>query len=137
MSEFSNPLQVAVFNRLEAALPSRRIYDDPPNQPDGMPENLFPYVTIGHDTITPFDTDGSIGASATITLHVWSRKNGKKQAKQILGELYSALNRQAVSLSAAGYHFVDSLFEFSEVLEEVDGKTRHGIIRFRITMEKI
>lgn len=137
MSAFSNPLQLAVFNRLTAAMPSRRIYDDPPNQPDGMPESLFPYVTIGHDTLAPFDTDTSIGTSATITLHVWSRKNGKKEAKEILGELYTALNRQAALFSAVGYTFVDCLHEFSEVIEEVDGKTRHGITRFRITMEKL
>lgn len=137
MSEFSLPLQLAVLTRLTTAMPSSRIYDDPPNQPDGMPNSEFPYITIGDDTLVPWDTDGSLGVSATITIHVWSRKNGRKEAKDILGQLYTALNRQAANLSATGYTFIDCLHEYSEVVEEVDGKTRHGITRFRITMEKV
>lgn len=137
MSGFSSPLQQAVFNRLVAAMPSFSIYDDPPNQPDGFPAADFPYITVGDDTVVPWDTDDSLGANCTVTLHVWSRKNGKKETKDILGQIYLALNRQAANLSAAGYRFIDSLHERTEIIEEVDGKTRHGIIRFRITMEKI
>lgn len=136
MSEFSVPLQQAVYNRLVAALPGYRIYDDPPNQPDGIADADFPYITVGEDTVQAWDTDGSLGANCTVVLHVWSRKNGKKEAKTILGLLYTALNRQAANLTAAGYTFIDALHESSEVVEEVDGKTRHGIIRFRLTMEK-
>lgn len=136
MSLFSSPLQQAVYSRLTAFLPSLRIYDDPPNQPDGMPEADFPYTTIGDDTVVPWDTDTSLGANCTITLHVWSRKNGKKEAKTILGQLYTALNREANFLYAPGFRFIDCLHESTEIIEEVDGKTRHGIIRFRITMEK-
>lgn len=136
MSLFSTPLQQAVYSRLTSFLPSRRIYDDPPNQPDGMPESEFPYITIGDDTVSPWDTDETLGASCTVTLHVWSRKNGKKETKAILGELYTALNREANFLYASGFRFVDCLHEFTEIVEEVDGKTRHGITRFRITMEK-
>jgi hypothetical protein len=136
MSEFFNPLQLAVYNRLVAAMPTRRIYDSPPNQPDGMPDSSFPYVVIGDDTLAPFDTDDAVGTSATVTIHVWSRYNGRKEVKTILGQLYSALNRQAPALSAAGYYFIDSLYEFGDIIEEADGKTRHGVCRFRITMEK-
>jgi len=137
MSEFFTPLQQAVYTRLVAALPTRRIYDSPPGQPDGRPLSDFPYIVIGDDTLAPFDTDDSTGASATVTLHVWSRYDGSAEVKLILGEIYTALNRQSGNLTAAGYSFIDALFEFGDVIREADGKTRHGVCRFRINMEKV
>ena len=136
MTGFSIALQSAVYKRLTQELTGLNVYDAPPSQPDGMPLANFPYITIGDDTIAPFDADDTLGASATITLHVWSRSDGKKETKEILGRIYEALNRQAVHFWAVGYTFIDSLFEFSEIIEEVDGKTRHGVCRYRITMEK-
>lgn len=136
MSEFFNPLQQAVYTRLTAQLSPIKVYDSPPDQPDGRPLADFPYVVLGADTLMPFDTDTSVGTNATLTLHVWSRYDGAKECKTILGQIYTALNRQAANLSASGYTFVDCLFEFGEVIEEVDGKTRHGVCRYRITMEK-
>ena len=137
MSEFFNPLQQAVYARLVAQLAPRNVYDSPPNQPDGMPAANFPYVVLGDDTLVPFDTDNSLGTSATVTLHIWSRYNGRKEVKTILGEIYTALNRQAGNLTATGYKFIDSLYEFGDIIEEADGKTRHGVCRYRITMEKL
>lgn len=160
MSEFSTPLQQAVYNWLTYFLagnpitpsvwpedtldwtpavqtPAIPVYDSVPFQPDGTPQVNFPCIVIGDDTLAPWDTDDSLGTSATITLHVWSRYLGKREVKEIQGRIYAALNRQAANLSAAGYRFVDSLYEFSEIVEEIDGKTRHGISRYRITMEKV
>lgn len=136
MSEFFNPLQQAVYTRLVAQLTGINVYDSPPNQPDGMPASNFPYVVLGDDTLAPFDTDNTVGTSATVTLHIWSRYNGRKEVKTILGQIYTALNRQAANLSASGYAFIDSLYEFGDIIEEADGKTRHGVCRYRITMEK-
>lgn len=136
MSGFETALQTAVYNRLTSQLTGKRIYDVPPNQPDGMPLSNFPYITIGDDTHSPFDADDTLGMSATITLHVWSRADGKKETKELQGLIYTALNRQSANLSATGFTFIDCLHEFSEVIEEVDGKTRHGVSRYRIIMEK-
>lgn len=136
MSDFFNPLQVALYDRLSTELAPLAVYDSPPHQPDGRPNADFPYVTIGDDTLLPFDTDTSLGVSATITLHVWSRYPGKKEAKTIMGLIYTTLHRQAATLVAVGYSFVDCLYEFGEIIEEVDGKTRHGVCRYRIIMEK-
>ena len=137
MSEFFLPLQKAVYARLVSQLAPIKVYDTPPAQPDGMPADSFPYVVVGDDTVSPFDTYTSVGASATVTLHVWSRYNGNTEAKTIMGQIYSALNRQAGNLSFTGYAFIDSLYEFGDVIREADGKTRHGVCRYRITMEKL
>lgn len=137
MTEFSNPLQLAVYSRLGSVIQNVPVYDSVPFQPDGQPQTNFPYIVIGDDTLAPWDTDEAVGTSATLTIHVWSRYLGKKEVKTILGQIYSALNRQAANLAATGYNFVDCLFEFSEIMEDIDGKTRHGVCRYRITMEKL
>ena len=135
MIGFSTALQKAVYERLQLVpLP---VYDAPPNQPDGMPASAFPYITLGDTTEGPYDTDDSLGVSATLTLHVWSRYSGRQEAKGLMDQIYENLHRQASWLDAEGYAFIDSLYEFSQIVDEADGKTKHGIRRFRITMEQL
>ena len=45
-------------------------------QPD-LPESdsNFPYVVIGQDNLSPFDTKTDNGASALCQLDIWSRQN--------------------------------------------------------------
>lgn len=136
MSEFLAPVQTALYTRLSAEVSLATIYDDVPDQPDGKPEDLMPYVVIGEDTGTAWDTDNSLGNVVICTIHVFSHYEGKIQAKQIMGEIYTALHRQAANLSATGYTFVDCLFDFADVVDEDDGAIRHGTARYRITLEK-
>ena len=137
MTDFANAIQTAIYTRLVSQISAVPIYDSIPFQPDGDSTTNFPCIVIGDDTLTPWDTDETLGVTATVTIHVWSRKLGKKETKEILGQIYAALNRQAANLSATGFNFVDCLFEFSEIIEDIDGKTRHGICRYRIIMEKV
>lgn len=136
MTVFALPLQQAVFNRLTTAGISANVFDDTPDLPAGMPNDSFPYITIGEDTFTPWDTDDRRGVYATIYLHVWSRYQGKKEVKEIMQEIDNALNRQASTLSAVGYSFLDCLLEYSNISDNTDGETRHGIIRYRVTIQK-
>lgn len=144
MSQFLNPVQQALFTRLSgnvvasvngspAVIP---VYDDVPDLPAKMPSVNFPYIVIGEDYGVPWDTDSVIGNEVVITLHTWSRADGKKELKSIMGAIDLLLHRQPATLSAAGYNFVDCFFEFAQVLDQNDGKTRQGICRYRITLEK-
>lgn len=135
MSEFSLPVQTAIYNRLSAEL-ATNIYDDVPDLPEGMPEDDFPYIVIGDDTHQAWDRDDTVGARVTVTLHVYSRYSGMLQIKTIVQNIYTALNRQSANLSASGYNFVDCLFEYSDFRELRDGKTRHAVCRYRILIEK-
>lgn len=136
MSTFATPIQQAIYTRLTNAINSANIYDDVPDLPEGQPTANFPYITIGEDDILPWDTDDTLGGSALVVLHIWSRTQGKKETKEIMAEIYDALNRQAGNLSATGFRFVDCLHEFSTVVDQSDGVTRHGICRYRLTVEK-
>lgn len=134
MSAFENTVQQIVFDALDGAV-SCTVYDDVPFLPEGQPDDRFPYIVIGNDTVRAWDTDDTKGANATVTIHVWSRAAGFKECKTIMGEVYDLLNRGM--LSKSGYQIVDSLFEFSETMLDSDGETRHGVARYRITIQAI
>lgn len=127
---FSLAIQAAIYQRLTNYAPLNvPIYDD---VPQGA---AFPYITIGDDTLTEWDQDACLGADATLTLHVWSRERGRKQTKQIQGLLYDALHRYPLTVNGA--HAVDCLWEMSESFLDPDGHTRHGVSRFRITLQRL
>lgn len=110
------------------------IYDNVPQAVDSGSDSVFPYVTIGDDTMLDWDTDTSQGKEATLTIHVWSRYRGRKEVKEIQGIIYDALHLS--NLIITGYHSVLMLSEFSETLLDPDGLTRHGVQRFRLIVEK-
>lgn len=113
---------------------SAGVYDDVPYLPEGMPRENFPYVVIGDDTTAAWDTDDTLGKEITITIHIWSRASGFKETKSIMGEVYDILNR--LTIVKADYNVVDCLCEFSQALRDPDGETRHGVTRFRLTIQK-
>src|SRR5690554_4378261 len=92
-------LQGAILQRLKSYSPlmarATAVYDHVPQTAQ------FPYVVIGDDTAIDFDTDDTTGAESTITIHVWSQKRGRKEAKQIQGDIYDALHRYELSVSGA------------------------------------
>ena len=96
-------------------------------------ETTFPYIVIGDDTSIPWDTDDSIGSETTCTIHIWSRHRGRKEVKEIMRTVYEALHRQ--ELSIVGGSLVECSAEFAESFLDPDGLTRHGVIRFRLTVD--
>lgn len=125
---FEKALHQAVYDQLSAHPDMPTVYDDVPV------DAPFPYVVIGEDTHIPFDTDDSLGSESTLTLHVWSRYRGKKEAKEIQALIYDALTRQPLALDA--HELITIEFEYSEVVLDPDGITRHGVQRFRALIEQ-
>ncbi len=110
------------------------VYDDVPYMPEGMPREYFPYIVIGDDSSNAWDTDDTLGAEVDITIDIWSRQAGFKETKRLMGEVYDVLNRLKVVKD--GYNVVDCLYQFSEALRDPDGETRHGVMRFKLTVQK-
>ncbi|MFT0800370.1 DUF3168 domain-containing protein [Bacillus swezeyi] len=91
----------------------------------------FPYVTIGEDTSTPFETKVTFGENITTVLHVWSRaEDGKREAKQILSLMLQALTK--APLEVEGFKTIQLSFLQSQVITDIDGITKHGILRLRL-----
>ena len=142
---FETAIQTAVFQRLRGYAPladvlaahgtlgGPAIYDDVPQAAKSEDSDAFPFVTVGEDTHNANDTDDSAGADSTITINAWSRFRGRSEVKEIQGLIYDALHRAELDLGALSLTTIE--WEMSETIMENDGRTRHGVQRFRILIE--
>ena len=121
-------IQKAIYGVLDSTL-SVPVYDHVPQ------DTKYPYVVVGDDTSVPWDTDDSTGTEATVTIHAWSQYRGRAEVKALLEQIYGALHRQDIAIEDV--HVIESVAEFQQTIVESDGLTRHGIIRFRVTVDDL
>jgi Protein of unknown function (DUF3168) len=128
-------LQAAIFAALTAnadvtaLVGTARIFDDvPPNTP-------YPYVTFGQTTERDWSTSTEPGSEHTLTLHVWSKERGRRQAHRIGVALRAALVDTPLIL--VGHRLINLRHEFSETRREGDGETYRAIVRFRAVTEPL
>jgi hypothetical protein len=102
---------------------------------DAADPGPFPYIVLGDTTMTPWDTDTETGAEATVSIHVWSRYAGNKELTDIHDAIYAALHRVDIDVEDCVTLGCD--FEQSDMYQESDGRTRHGVLRYRIVVEPL
>lgn len=133
MSVFGFACQKALKGALLAtAQCDGRIYDGA-----SAPQDVeFPWIEIGDRQVIPDDATGTIsgsdsGVSDFFDLHVWSRGYaGKKQVEDIIDVLHGALH--GASLTIPGRASALAWMRSIRVLDDPDGKTRHGVINLEI-----
>ena len=124
-------LQTAIYTKLSAdsnltTTLGASVFDD-------IPENTpYPYVQLGEDTAIDYSTKDQTGSEVTVNIDVWSRYRGSLQAKNIMDRVHTLLHDS--SLSVTGSNFINMRFEFSDIIRDPDGITRHGVMRFRAIM---
>jgi len=121
-------LQEALYARLsnDSTLNSTygaSVYDE---TPEG---SGYPYVVLGETTAIDYSTKDVAGSENTVTFHVWSQYRGAKETKNIMDRLHDLLHDY--SLSVTGANLINLRFEFSDLVRDPDGITRHGVMRFR------
>lgn len=126
-------LQKAVHAALSAdaalaALIAARIYDNPPDDAG------FPYLTLGENEMRDWSTGESRGAEHLLSLHAFSRRGGRREAKEILAAVGARLHDAALTLE--GHALVNLRLRDSETRREPDGTTWRGTIRFRAVTEE-
>lgn len=136
-------IQVAIYDRLANYTPltellatyagAPAIFDEVPQVDDPSSAATFPYVVLGHDTFSPWDTDTETGTEATVTIHTWSRTSDFNEAKRIMQQVYNALHRY--DLDVIGFGSVGCDVEFEDAIRDPDGTTRHGLQRFRLVID--
>tara|TARA_R100001244_G_scaffold43202_1_gene38778 strand:- start:404 stop:808 length:405 start_codon:yes stop_codon:yes gene_type:complete len=134
MSASDWPLQQAIFTALDGDVTLSAAISGVFDSVEQDYED-YPYVTIGENIQTPFDTDDQPGDDNSFAVHVWSREGGRKEAKIVNGYIYDILNRN--NLSVTGYETVDCIAEGSSVEIDPDGKTYHGINNFKCTLREV
>ena len=129
MTDHSFELQKTIFSKLNTDTTIKNTLSATVH--DHVPQGTaFPYIVIGEETMTDDESTKDIDFNNfTLTIHVFSRNRGRKEAKNIMARIYELLHTQ--SLSVTGATHVNTRFEFSDIIREEDGLTYHGVQRFR------
>ena len=122
-------LHDAEIARIEAET-SYTIYDDLPKQA------AFPYIVMGEMTAVDWSDKFEPGQEVYSTKHIWSQYRGKKEVVEMGDAILQALTKSALDLSPNFRAVLDEL-DTNEVIMDIDGKTRHGILRTRYLIEEV
>lgn len=109
------------------------VYDDVPQAAKSEDDSAFPFIVIGDDDYSNWDTDTEVGWEVSFRVHIWSRYRGKKELLEISTAVHNALNRASIATNS--YHVLDVNHVATDSFVEPDGKTRHGVIQFRLQFE--
>jgi hypothetical protein len=120
---------LAADTPLTSLLGGPKIYDEPPR------DAALPYVTLGADLVADASTATEPGDEHALTLHVWSRQGGHREAHLIAGAVLDALVDAPLSL--AGHRLANLRFVVADVRREADGRTYHGLVRLRAVTEPV
>lgn len=125
----SRELQKGIYETLAGnpsvtrLLGGTNIYKDVPQNAD------YPYLTFVQSVARDWSAGSDDGLEHILTLHVWSRADGKKETHEIIKAIREALHDGSVPVS--DHHLVNLRHEFSEARRDPDGETYHGIVRYR------
>jgi hypothetical protein len=136
----ADDLQQAVYTRLNdssltsllsaAYTPLVPIFTDVPQAADSGADNMFPFVTIGADTITPFDDKSNLGGNAIVQVDIWARATSMLAIKAIADAVDARLRRQPLSISGATH--ITTELESSTPTRDPDGKTKRILSIYRV-----
>lgn len=98
------------------------------------PQTAFPYVTLGEMRVTDVSTVECTLRQVEPVLHVYSRSKGRREVSDIMEKLHARLHNGALPI--AGYTLVSLRFAGSDIVQERDGNTYHGRMRFSAVVQK-
>jgi len=123
------PLHEAQVVRLEAQT-SYKIFDENPENED------YPYVVMGEITVKDWSDKSADGTEVYSTLHIWSQYHGRKEADEMSNAILQALTSSSLDLGPDFRASFDRL-DFSNLIVDLDGITRHGLLRMKYLIEEI
>lgn len=121
-------VQKAIFTALSGnstlmtAIGSR--LKDTPSQ-----DYALPYVHIGEIMTRDWGSKTFVGGEHSVTIHVWSKTRGTKEAWDIIDLIRSTLHEQDFALT--GHTLILLRHASSRVFTDEDGTTIHGVTEFR------
>jgi hypothetical protein len=94
-----------------------------------------PYITIGEAAEERWGDASDAGSETQVTIHVWSKSTGRKEAKDILSRIREVLDRDESAISPSNHQVVALLYDFADTFSEPrgDATITHGVIRFTVT----
>lgn len=136
----SDDLQTAIYTRLNNSAvtsllstyytPLVAIFTDVPQAADSELETAFPFITIGADTINPFDSKDDLGGSAIVQIDIWDRATSMLDLKAVVDAVDGRLRRQPLTIS--GVTHITTELESCTFSRDPDGKTKRALILYRV-----
>jgi len=120
-------LQTSIYNALNVSAITTTlacgVYDEV------IEGNTYPFISLGEETTIDYSTMTAVGSETTINIHIWSQYKGSKQTKEIMDKIHDLLHD--INLTVTGFNLINLRFEYSDIMRDTDGVTRHGVMRFR------
>ncbi|MBV9989674.1 MAG: DUF3168 domain-containing protein [Alphaproteobacteria bacterium] len=125
-------LQQAVLATLVSSDEVKEALGDPPRVFDAPPRSAaFPYCVIGDDRMADWSTATEAGSEHALSLHLWSRAPGHKEAKLAAETLRLALDGAALDVTGQALIGIRHLTtDFTQ-----DGESVHAVLKFRAVLE--
>jgi len=133
MASASFELQKSLYAALSAYAPLGTLLGGP-HIFDEVPRGAqHPYVAFGQLTVRDWSTGSEQGDEHNITLHVWSREPGHRQAHRIAEAIRDCLHEAALLID--GHRLINLRHETTELRREGGGERYRGFLRFRAVTE--
>jgi hypothetical protein len=116
-----------------------KVFDEIPHAENGLATVDFPFVSIGECETVPVRMDCGNHEEISVQIDAWSQKPGRAEIKRIVAAIAAALgmaNDDAPAIDQDGYHLADLVVERTRILDDPDGRTRHGVILITATMAR-
>lgn len=136
----ADDLQLAIYTRLNNAAvtsllstayaPLAAIFTDVPQAADSELETMFPFITIGADTINPFDSKDDLGGSAIAQIDVWDRASSMLDLKAVVEAVDGRMRRQPLNID--GVTHITTELDSCVFTRDPDGKTKRALILYRV-----
>jgi hypothetical protein len=107
---------------------------------DANPENeAYPYIVKGEVTARDWSDKSEPGQEVYSTIHFWSQYPGRKEVDEMVDAVLQALTVSPLDLSPNFRAVLDGndIFDSYDLIVDIDGMTRHGILRLRYLIEEV
>lgn len=106
-------------------------------QQPNLPEDdaLFPYVTIGNDQLSRWDTKTNFGVTADCQIDIWSRENNFIEAKAVGDAIYDVLHYGTLAITGAD--MVQMMVDSMTFTSDPDGHTKRGLILLNVIYDEV
>lgn len=104
---------------------------------DAHPENeSYPYITMGEIAASNWSDKFESGQEVYSTIHIWSQYQGRKEADEMADGVLDALTADKLDLSP-NFREALGVFDSYSLIIDIDGITRHGILRMKYLIEEV
>lgn len=122
-------LQDAIYNRLKSET-EWKIYDHVEER------TPCPYISMGTIRGLRWCDKSADGQEVYATLDFWSEHRGKAEVAKMMNEALQAITASDLTLTG-GFRAAYDALDTNEILDDIDGVTRHGILIFKFYIEEI